>query len=587
MGPAPGRPMRLHLCLSATSSLFLAGCIGAADPSVTGLEDATQDVGSCGPPVILSPTAGQVVGTTVSLRTSAPACLIATKCYVDGNPTPVASHGAGGLTASVRVPLGHDQVQCNGWDSRGIVYKSGAVAFTSATHPPDAGGPPDAGAPDGGSCHFDVPLASLTGHNTSASATYDQSHFGANFGTSSWVSQSGATVAVDSNRMDKSMNPITPGHVSGVDVHTLIPSRPDLRWFAHSTPWFRLGGFNHIDIGVQSDSVAYAQAMVDDMRRRGFDGVIVDWYGQGSFEDNATLQFQKYIDTLPAGAFKLILMMDKGIPGLSQSVLEQQIRYVQSQYFSHPSYELEGGKPILMFFGVTDAIGASAMAAAKSATGGNMIWVVQGTGSLGDSWVDQSFDWTHDFTSGDSPSDPYNLAGVAGYYAAVGNQGKKAFGSMAAGFNGTLTKSVGWSMGKYLPRGNGACIVKWAEKINSVIPSNITRMQWATWSDWEEGTQIESGVENDASVSASAQGSTLSWAVSAGTGDESTIDHYEVYASANGVEAAALGAVPAGTHSMDLASSCLVSGQSYQVSVVAVGKPNIRDHASAAVAYAR
>jgi len=29
--------------------------------------------------------------------------------------------------------------------------------------------------------------------------------------------------------------------------HSLIPSRPDLRWFAHATPWF--GGGSHINIG--------------------------------------------------------------------------------------------------------------------------------------------------------------------------------------------------------------------------------------------------------------------------------------------------------------------------------------------------
>ena len=474
-----------------------------------------------------------------------------------------------------------------GTPGEGDALAPGTLDARAAGDASDAGPRMDGGpAADGGCQAFDVPLASLTAHNTSASPSYDQSHFPANFGTSSWVSQSGATVAVDPSRMDMSMNPVTPGHVSGMNVHTLIPSRPDLRWFAHITPWFRTGGGSHIDIGLNNDSPAYVQAMVTDMRNRGFDGLIVDWYGKGSFEDSVTLLVQKYVATLPAGSFKFIIQMDKGIPGLSQSVLQTQVQYVQSQYFADPSYELEEGKPILMFFGVDSALGGTAMAAVKSATGGNMVWVTQGAGTLASSWVDQCFDWTHDYHGGDSTTDPYDLGGVSGFLSSVSTSSKKAFGSMVAGFNGTLTKTVGWSEGKYLPRGSGACLVQWAKTIDSHIPANVTRMQWATWSDWEEGSQIESGVENDVTVTASVTGSTLSWSIAGGAGDESTIDHYEVYASADGADAADLGPVPVGTHQFGLSSAaCLASGTTYHLQVVAVGRPCLRDHASTAVTY--
>ena len=455
----------------------------------------------------------------------------------------------------------------------------------------EAGSPEDAGAPpptDAGCApKFSVDVASLTAHNTSASAEYDQAHFAANFGNATWVTQSGTTMAVDPTRVDMSLNPVTPGHVSNVDVHTLVPSRPDLRWFAHATPWFRTTGGPHVNIGLDCDTAAYVKSMVTDMRNRGFDGVVIDWYGKGSFEDSATLLLQQYLDTLPPRTFTFILMMDKGIQGLSEAVLEQQVQYVQSQYFGDPNYELEGGKPILMFFGVEAAVGGGAMAAVKAATGGNMVWVTEGAGSLANSWVDQCFDWTHDFHSGVNMADPYNLGSVSAFYAAVKSSSKRAFGSMVAGFDGTLTKTTAWSMGKYLPRGSGACVVQTAKTIDSVIPANVTRMQWVTWSDWEEGTEVESGVENDVTVTASLAGSTLSWTITSGTGEESTIDHYEVYASPDGAMAADLGAVPPGKHSFDLAgSSCLAPGTSYEVTVVAVGKPSIRDHASNVAKYA-
>ncbi|MGE5180923.1 MAG: hypothetical protein ACM31C_02625 [Acidobacteriota bacterium] len=430
---------------------------------------------------------------------------------------------------------------------------------------------------------YDVSLAERMAHDTSANPAYDRAHFAANFGSATWISQAGATIAVDPDRADMSLNPVTPGHVSSVDVHTLIPSRPDLRWFAHSVPWFKPGGGNHIDIGIDSNSDAYVAAMIEDMKRRGFDGVVVDWYGQNSYEDLATRRMQAYLDAHPQLAFSLILMMDKGIANLSASVLEQQIAYVDQQYFHDPHYEREGGKPILMFFGVEAVLGATAMAQVKAATGNAQVWVVQGAGSLASAWVDQSFDWSHDYHDGPSATDPYDLAGVAAYYAAIGKTAKQAFGSLSAGFDGTLTRTVSWSQGKYLPRGDGACLVRWAATIDGVIPANVTRMQWVTWSDWEEGTAVEPGVESAIALAAAIDGDHLAWTVSGG-GGEPTIDHYEIYATEDGERAALVASVAAGTHELPLASlPCGLAGDAELV-VIAVGKPMIRDHASAPVA---
>ena len=64
---------------------------------------------------------------------------------------------------------------------------------------------------------FNVPLTSLTNHNTSANAAYNQSNYGANFGTTTWVNvdpyPTGTQAPVNPSLMDKSLNPITPGHV--------------------------------------------------------------------------------------------------------------------------------------------------------------------------------------------------------------------------------------------------------------------------------------------------------------------------------------------------------------------------------------
>jgi hypothetical protein len=446
------------------------------------------------------------------------------------------------------------------------------VACTSPKAAPVDGAPDSPGPDDAATCGETVPIDAITGHNTSASPTYDRAHFAANFGAQTWVSSAGATMPVDPDREDLSENPVTPGHVSNVDVHTLVPARPDLRWFAHVTPWF--GGSSHVAIGVDNNSDAYAGAMLEDVARRGFDGIVVNWYGQGGKEDQATLKMQAYLHAHPQLHLKLILMLDKGIPNLSQSVLVQQLHYIESQYLGDSIYETEGGKPIVMFFGVTAAVGEPGMAAVKASDGGGQVWVNEGTGALSQSFTDQVFDWANVYTSGPNAGDPYNLGGFGNFYTTVGHQSKHAFGAMMAGFNGMLTKTTAWSKGKYIPRDNGACLVARADKLGAVIPANVTRMQWVTWSDWEEGTQIETGVDNGLAVTATVAGSTVTWTVSGGTGDERTLDHYAIYASSDGANAVLLGTVPAGTHTFDLSSACVAHGT---VAVVAIGKPMIRD----------
>ena len=427
---------------------------------------------------------------------------------------------------------------------------------------------------------FSVPLVSLTNHNTSAFYAYNQFNFAANFGTTSWVSQSGATMPVDPSKVDESLNPITPGHVSKADVHSLIPTRPDLRWFAHATPWFGAG--SHINIGLTNNTTAYVASMITDMKHRGFNGVVIDWYGQGHSTDRVVQKIKAYLAGIPGNTFTYIIMVDKGVlGGTSTNNLVTQIQYCQSQYFSDPNYEREPvstGKPILMFFGVRAALGSSAMSDLKVETGGNMVWVEQGTSYLPEAWEDESFEWTHEYDTGVNYSDPFNLAAVTAPFGTIRSYGKKAFGAMCGNFNGTLTKSVGWSMGKYLPSSNGLCVVERAAAISSSIPSNMTRMQWTTWSDWEEGTQVESGIENNVAVACQfSSPSVLSWSVIAG--EVRTVDHYEIYASTNGGYAAFLGAVPSGFYQTNLAQAGLAPG-AYQLYVDAIGKPCIRDHLS-------
>ena len=105
-------------------------------------------------------------------------------------------------------------------------------------------------------------------------------------------------------------------------------------------------------------------------------------------------------------------------------------------------------------------------------------------------------------------------------------------------------------------------------------------MQVVTWHDYEEGTEIQSGIDNCLTITAGVSGSTLSWNV----GDESTLDHYTAYVSVDGQNLMSLGDYAVGTHSLNLSQFDLAPGN-YKVFVKAVGKPSIVNHMSAAETY--
>ena len=445
--------------------------------------------------------------------------------------------------------------------------------ITVGSPPPPPPPPPSAGT---------VTIASLTAHNTTANPAYNQTSFAANFGTTSSVSPT-QTITIDPTKMDRSMNPVTPGHVSRMNVHSLIPSRPDLRWFAHFMTWW--GASNEpIHMGIDVNTDAYVRALVTDLRNRGFNGIEVSWNYFDPRADGVVKKIKAYVATLPAGSFSYMVNLDEGtINGQSnkQAVLETAINYLKANYFNDPNYVHEGGLPVLLFYGVRKNIGsASAMIAAKADTGGNMFWsdVDPSAGYLNESWEDAAFDWHDAWYGGVNQSDPYNLGAVGNFYSRVAAiPGKKGIGAMAGGYNETLVRP---QEGAYLPHGSGAAIVQRARFINTRIPANVTMMHWVTWNDYPEGTSVEPGAENNVRVTASVRASTVNWTYTSGTGDESTIDHYEIYASANGIDAADLGSMPAGLHSFSLGSRGLTSGTLYNIMVVAVGKPCIRDHVS-------
>jgi hypothetical protein len=121
-------------------------------------------------------------------------------------------------------------------------------------------------------------------------------------------------------------------------------------------------------------------------------------------------------------------------------------------------------------------------------------------------------------------------------------------------------------------------------KIYSLYNSTnqLGAMQLVTWNDYEEGTEIESGIDNCVSVSAALAGSSLQWKIA---GSEDTIDHYRVYVSSDGQNLMPLADQTVGTYALDLCGYSLATGN-YKLFVQAIGKPNLKNQISAPIPYA-
>jgi hypothetical protein len=116
-----------------------------------------------------------------------------------------------------------------------------------------------------------------------------------------------------------------------------------------------------------------------------------------------------------------------------------------------------------------------------------------------------------------------------------------------------------------------------------------------TWDDYEEGTEIETGIDNCvSSLNASVNGRVLSWSISfTAPGSERTIDHYTIFYSLDGntgeeirpLTEVAVDPGRNGNYSLNLRRYTGFLPKQAVLYVDAVGRPSMANHMSAAVIY--
>jgi hypothetical protein len=407
------------------------------------------------------------------------------------------------------------------------------------------------------------------------------SAFGANISivpTTTKTAETTNNTSASSTFTGTSNGNIAPRNSSKLPIRQLLYPGATTKIFVHVQPWF--GKSSHINVGYNSTDPAQAARQVADMISRGIDGAIMDWYGAtNTFNDNAALALLHAAENSPG--FEFALSYDGGaVKGVSSptSKVISDLKYAYSKYMQSSSYLRKSGRPVVTFFSMDSySIDWNKV---RSSVPGNPLFIFRNSGGFTKTQSNGSFAWVG--ISSDSNS--MGLSYLDNFYkVALSKEPKIGFATGYKGFNDTIAS---WSENRIVKQQCGQTWLATFAEIGKYYSAShqLDLLQIPTWNDYEEGTEIETGIDNCVSVTASYSGTTLSWSISGGK--ENTIDHYNIYISKDGTSLMKLTEQRVGNRSMNLSSYSFASG-TYKLFVQAVGKPSITNKLSNSVSMSR
>src|SRR5262245_1459182 len=399
--------------------------------------------------------------------------------------------------------------------------------------------------------HPTVTLQQLTANNTSAS-----SNFG---GLPNGVS--------------------APGNVSKLSIPSLLYPGASTKVYAHFMGWF--GNKSHINIGYNSPDPAQVQRQVADMLSRGISGVVVTWNTGQEIQQAAALLL-KQAEQHPGFDFALeedVAAVNNFAKTAGCDVTPQVIQDLTGffkNFEQSPAYLRISDRPVVFFFGLERYY--VDWQRVRNAVPGNPIFMIRNASAFAKPQSDGGFSWSEQ--SRTSPLDEM-LSYLDNFSStALKSPAKVAVGSVYPGFN---DNAASWGRNKIIHQHCGQTWLDTFAEVGKFYSSSnqLRALQIVTWNDYEEGSAIESGIDNCVSLSTALSGSRLNWSVS---GNEQTVDHYTVFVSTDGQNLMALADVPTSSHTLDLAPFKLAPG-TYVLYVRAVGKPSILNKISDAVKF--
>src|SRR5262249_49808363 len=156
-----------------------------------------------------------------------------------------------------------------------------------------------------------------------------------------------------------------------------------------------------------------------------------------------------------------------------------------------------------------------------------------------------------------SPKNRIGLNYLDNYYkTALTFPSAYSTGSAYKGFNDTLAP---WGSGRIIDQ---QCGQTWLQTLADAgkyysAAKQMFGIQLVTWNDYEEGTEIETGIDNCVTVAVAVAGTTISWSI---TGQMNTVDHFSVFVSQDGENLMWLADAATNVASLNLAQFNLNSG---------------------------
>ena len=374
-----------------------------------------------------------------------------------------------------------------------------------------------------------------------------------------------------------------PSHVSKVPTRSLLYERANTKIYARVVPFF-LKSQKHIDVGYYSDDPRQVRRQVEDMMSRGIDGAIIDWYGTEHPDlGRASFAFRDAAEEHPG--FTFVISEDKGAlkncvrkPGCDVTRhLVEDLNYAYDHFEKSSAYLQKDGRPVVFFFDVNlDKIDWSKV---RQSVKGNPFFIFRNKGSFSGPESDGAFSWVDHTGRRDMPylDDFYKK-----YFEESRSRPLMVVASVYKGFD---DRAASWSENRVTNQECGQIWLDTFAKVNRYFSPSKTldNLEIVTWNDYEEGTEIETGIDNCVEIQASISGHKLTWHIS---GNENTISHFTIYASPDGEKLVKIAELPRKARDWDVRGSELAGGH-YQLYIQAVGLPSITDKLSAPVSFER
>ena len=365
-----------------------------------------------------------------------------------------------------------------------------------------------------------------------------------------------------------------PGNVSKLPIRSLLYRGAETRIYTRFMPWF--GDPHHRDVGYHSDDRLQVNRQVADMISRGIHGAIADWYGPGSgLKNQSVILLMKEAEL--HGGFEFAVSEDAGsIQECAKrgcdptEKLISDLSYAAQHFEESPAYLRFEARPAIFFFGLEKF--SIDWRRVRQALPLNPLFFFRNSGTFSNPDADGAYSWIAPETAGSG--DPMALQYLERFYSKAQHSEKLAMGSAYKGFNDA---DAGWGKGRTIDQ---QCGQTWLATFAEAGRFYSDRHQLSaliipTWNDYEEGTEIETGIDNCVTVTAAIAENQLSWNI---RGRENTIDHFTILAQQQS-QWGRMKDIPAREHSINLRDLSLPAETS-ALCVEAVGKASMLNHRS-------